>query len=312
MTQCNCKTKNGKGARCSRNVKGSSKYCYQHQECKYPVKKTTPIEEITRKLEEMSFDDPPKKFKDIIISGTKYKFVKDTRQILKRHTYTDLSIQDHSESYIRVGSIAEGSCLFHAVLFSMDYPGYRDASEKNQMRMVADIRQALGNQVQVEEYILMDAGNTAARDVFELITTLYNDCELKMIFTSIKPTDTHDIYEFKLSLINKIIKHCPYEFDMDLEDFVDELILSSFQNFQDRLVDCSEWTGLGEMTLLSKYLNVNIMSYGDDRGEAYLIDMYKIITDPNNPTIMIFNLRQVHYEPIGRLYKGNYHFMFSG
>lgn len=124
-------------------------------------------------------------------------------------------------------------------------------------------------------------------------------------FSRIEPSVVSDIDEFKRGLIDNVIEHCPYEMDNDI---IDVMIQFAFENFQVSLSDCGTWAGRGEMALITNHLRVNIYSYGDDRGKAYLIDMYKIMTNDRWSVIRIFNIKQIHYEPIGRLLNGKYYF----
>ena len=209
MTRCKCKTASGK--RCSRDADEYSNYCWQHKQCKNPI--PSAVDELTDQFQRVAIRDD-----SIDISGIKFEFVRDTHQILNRHTYTDLSIRGEYGNYIRVGSIAEGSCLFHSILFSMDYPGYRQSTERKQRQMVKEIRREISESITVDDYILMDFGSTATKDIFQLIVQIYEDCDLENRFSRIEPSVVSDIDEFKRGLIDNVIEHCPYEMDNDIID----------------------------------------------------------------------------------------------
>jgi hypothetical protein len=177
-------------------------------------------------------------------------------------------------SLTRVGTVADGSCYFHALLYLID-PRYRELSSTKRKTLVRLFRQLLSEKISRKSLHELGRG--------ELILYLYTS-----------------------ELNRKNIKFNPNAKLEDIRNEVDAngaILESVFQKFVKNMRDCKVWVGMEDSHVnlfeyISNIFGINIYIIRDTTQKLYTIGDCSLLYKSDRPSVVVLWVGESHYEAV--------------
>lgn len=200
------------------------------------------------------------------------------------------TIYSANYTFVRIGTIAEGSCFFHSIYENID-PKYRKLSNRKKKEFIIKKREELVDTITLDEFLYY--GDYLINNLLIYLNEKIEEKEEKLVIPTIYPIMN---IKQKLEILSSYMeeKHV-----LSRED-IDEFINNEYEKFRDKLKDCSEWISYDVLSFIQRKLNINFIIITDQYR-----DIYQTANKYNyeNPFLLILNLNNTHYEAIGLLYE---------
>jgi hypothetical protein len=197
----------------------------------------------------------------------------------------------YSEDYtfVRIGTIGEGSCFFHSVYESID-PEYRKLSKDKKKKFIIKKREELVDSITMNEFLYY--GDYLINNLLIFLNEQIEG-EGNLVLPTIYPIMN---IEQKLDVLSSYVEENKV---LSRKKF-DKFINKEYGRFKDKLKDCSEWVEYYALSLLQRKMNINFIIITDKYRDIYQTgNKYNY----DNPFLIILNLDNTHYEAVGLLYE---------
>ncbi len=179
----------------------------------------------------------------------------------------------------RVGTIGEGSCFFHSLLYTID-PKYRTLSQDDREELVVLLRQILSESISRKKWRELGNGQLALHLYSQKLNEKGYNAEGKSI---------EELQDKLMSGANGVEK-----------DELDDILEDTFQEFVENMKDCEVWVGYSDSDVnlfeyLSDLFNVNIFIIQDQSRSVYKMGS---VYDASKDSIIILWVDKTHYEAI--------------
>jgi len=195
------------------------------------------------------------------------------------------NLYGEQQQLTRIGTIGDGSCFFHSVLYLIDKK-YRKYSEDDRGELVKIIRELFGDSISRKKWKSMGNGNLALTFFLIKLSEEYPDI---VPDTSVKNVD---------ELITKLKAKYP-----KLSDEFDQLLEEVYQEYIESVKDCDVWVGenLDSVNLfeyICEIFDINIYIIRDSTRKPYLMGSDCSLLYKNRPSIIILWINDSHYEAV--------------
>ena len=191
---------------------------------------------------------------------------------------------DPDTQLVRVGTLGQGHCFYHAYLYSVSEK-YRNSSTLEKNKMTLEKRKEMANLLTLEDYE-------------KLKGTVINEFEIelrKIVEIDEKEFEKiiYNVHKTKPSSLKSYISELKKELKIDF----DEIITKNYENFKELIKSCEITTDA--IPYLMDKLQINIIMLQDIDRKLYNLETSY---NDNNLYIIMLNLSNYHYESCGILY----------
>jgi mRNA (guanine-N7-)-methyltransferase len=195
------------------------------------------------------------------------------------------NLYGEKQQLTRIGTIGDGSCFFHSVLYLIDKK-YRKYSEEDRGELVKIIRELFGDSISRKKWKSMGNGNLALTFFLIKLSEEYPDI---VPDTSVKNVD---------ELISKL----KGKYHKNTDEF-DQLLEEVYQEYIESVKDCDVWVGenLDSVNLfeyICEIFDINIYIIRDSTRKPYLMGSDCSLLYKNRPSIIILWINDSHYEAV--------------
>lgn len=253
--------------------------------------------------------------------GIIYKFRSVLADALKSEQKLDYDL-------VRIGTLGEGDCFFHAIKTATDTKYRRESTKPQQKKTVKELRGLLN--VSEEKWITLGDGNLArigsgiTSPGFDTLFHNYMTSEEKTFMgyksNITKAVGPYGIVNFLQQLatdrtvravdlpsyiksIKKIFQKYIKQEDLtasalkELDQIIDIVKQEAYVNFMKRLKTCGSFVGQEVLEITAEYFERDIYILNDIDGDAYPTECIQIAM---RKSIILLYQGGVHYETIGR------------
>ena len=212
------------------------------------------------------------------------------------------SLGEVDNSWYRLPSPGDGSCLFHSVIMNI-------LSDEARPDIAKSLRLAMANSLTIIEYSELQGGVLAIMNMQEILQNKLSlqsfdniprgitESQFKKEVDEIisKNSSIVDIVKFKDVFINEMEKIGFYR--EELERIFKGFYLTTYMNYTSLLKDTNQWADQSIALLLSQKLKINIIIISSTNMKVY---KDASTFNPNYLSIVIFNIDGAHFEPMVR------------
>jgi hypothetical protein len=180
---------------------------------------------------------------------------------------------------IRVGTIQDGSCFFHALSYAM-FPEYREFDIQKRLSFVKTLRSKIANSITLEEYLNVGKGMVSFTQFQQTLLQTNKDSEKLLIKYSSEDTT--------IRLAKKLL----FE-GIDS----DEILELCFLKCKDLIRDPNEWISYEFFEWLQDIFSVNIFVIDGMRRNPYSFGDTSIYKS-SRECILIYWAGRIHFEAI--------------
>lgn len=224
----------------------------------------------------------------------------------------EINIPLYSEPLYRVGTIGDGSCAFHSLLFLLINETYLGLKPKQRMEYVKKVRIALADALSPEIFKTLAGGSIETVGYLpfvesELKKALIDNIKSEGEIPDINEKQLENIIQTaanagndvssQISVLINELSSLGYDQDI-IRNIIEEGRLRLWKQYQTNLKDCKSYTDHDTMEYVMRTLKRNIFIIEDTTRQPVLFakcDLY----DPELPSLVILLLNQSqHYEAI--------------
>jgi hypothetical protein len=221
--------------------------------------------------------------------------IKDELEMLKENEIKTFDNKiDPNVQLVRVGTLGENHCFYHAYMYSTSSK-YRNSSHEEKRKMVFSKRKEISESVTLDDYKEEGNGQTLIAEFLDYARTNLNIPDDKFDEFN-KLVDSKSADEFLKKFKKKLIKD-DYD-EKQIPEIINNIIDTLLENFKELIGKCQITHAV--IPLLMRKLNINIIMINDKTRNIYnlLVDKY----NDKNLYIIMLNLGNYHYESCGILY----------
>jgi len=197
--------------------------------------------------------------------------------------------------FIRIGTIAEGSCLIHSILLLLYPINYSEMDEAKRKKFAKQIRKDMADTLTID--IWSSLGN-------ESISVVNVEIEMN---ENMNEKDSMEFNKYMASYkgksFNEFIKYLKSKYND-----VDKYVAKAYNRFKSKLDSC-EFFDISMFEYASMYFDVNLIIIRDNTKdvERALLDIY----NPDKRSIFILNIANIHFETLISITDGALKFDFE-
>ena len=209
-------------------------------------------------------------------------------------------ISSDQDKLVRVGTIPDGSCLFHSIGYTMNNEEYVPMNKNSRTKWVKSMRQVISDSISEKDW-LVSASNESKMLILQYLQYLLHDSfpsvsydSIDKIFNSLLAQNI-TFEQFRKDLPDAITAQYPHIPGKDTTILLNQAIDTVFTDYKNELMSCDTWSGMIEIDLVSKLFDVNILVFSPD---GDLLDDCCSRVNNNRQTILLYNHNYEHWEPI--------------
>jgi len=222
------------------------------------------------------------------------------------NTFSDIPLN-------RVGTIGDGSCFFHSVLYLID-ERYRQMDKSDRKNLIKIIRTMFSESLSRKTWKTFGNGNLALSLYQINLNNYLSNKKYKFIDLNFNTNNVDDyIQQLKNSLTNfpknlspDILlkyKNLSTETVNKLYKVFDKILETTYNNYLKSIKDTDVWVGDGEDSInifqyVSDIFNINIFIIRDTTQLPYLTASDCNIMYKNRPSILLLSINNIHFEAI--------------
>lgn len=204
---------------------------------------------------------------------------------------------------IRTGVLGDGSCMYHCLLYILDYDNYTPLNHAERNNYAIKFRQYFKNNITLKHWQTCSGGLIAQVQWIELLNqalqSYISNADCDKIITELL-FQLNDISHMFTSIFTIRLAENFYKQNSNNSiDFYRSIILKTqrqaFQNYKDSIMH--KLGSTDDIDILEDLLNINIWVCDSD---GYILHKE---TKPWKKNIILYNQGTYHWEPIGLLYE---------
>jgi ubiquinone/menaquinone biosynthesis C-methylase UbiE len=225
---------------------------------------------------------------------------------LKPDTSEDINL--YGLNFVRTGTIGEGSCFFHSLLYAIsqdeEFNIYRKLDLNQRKKFIIDIRNDIADKLTLEKFLKINNGSYSYFKIVTKLQSYFNKRSKELFDELINIFQSNTSLEEYYEAYKKLVKN-----KKKLNVF-DNIAYKEFEDYVSKLRDPTEYVDLYDLDvfdLVTEYFKTNIYIVNDNLKYFNLMREYS----PNKYTIIIINLNDIHFEIVGEKVGENINYLFN-